>query len=86
MSTKALRSGPETHKFADLVGCWADLRLAAALLNGARDVNPEADDAATIMSGLGEAAVMSYARCFNKGRRSHLTERVVPEEQGPFTE
>ncbi|MBT1610660.1 hypothetical protein [Curtobacterium poinsettiae] len=83
MSTKALRSGPETDKFADLVGCWADLRLATELLNGARDVNPEAENASTIASGLGEAAVMSYARCFSKGRRAHLTERVVPEDARP---
>ncbi|PZF52679.1 hypothetical protein DEJ06_05875 [Curtobacterium sp. MCLR17_051] len=34
-------------------------------------------------SGLGEAAIMSYARCFSKGRRANLTERVVPEDALP---
>ncbi|MBT2502385.1 hypothetical protein [Curtobacterium sp. ISL-83] len=80
MSTKALPPGAATNKFADLAGCWADLRLTTALLTAARDVDRAADDAATVISGLGEAAIMSYARCFGKGRRVHLTERVVPEE------
>jgi hypothetical protein len=80
MSTKALPSGTETDRFADLAGCWADLRLATELLTAARSVDPASKNAATVTSGLGEAAIMSYARCFSKGRRAHLTERVVPED------
>ncbi|WP_123314191.1 hypothetical protein [Curtobacterium sp. JUb34] len=80
MSTKALPSGTETDRFADLAGCWADLRLATELLSAARSVDPASENAATVTSGLGEAAIMSYARCFSKGRRAHLTEQVVPED------
>lgn len=80
MSTKALPSGTETDRFADLAGCWADLRLATELLSAARSVDPASENAATVTSGLGEAAIMSYARCFSKGRRAHLTEQVVPDD------
>jgi hypothetical protein len=80
VSTKALPSGPGTDRLADLRGCWADLRLATELLIAARSVEPASENAATVTSGLGEAAIMSYARCFSKGRRAHLTERVVPED------
>ncbi|WP_153001769.1 hypothetical protein [Curtobacterium oceanosedimentum] len=83
MSTKALPSGTETDRFANLAGCWADLRLAIELLKAALGIDRGADVDGTVISGLGEAAVMSYARCFNKGRRQHLTEHVVPDDSLP---
>jgi hypothetical protein len=80
MSTKTLPSGIEIGRFADLAGCWADLRLATELLTAAQSLDPASENAATVMSGSGDAAIMSYARCFSKGRRAHLKEWVVQED------
>ena len=75
--TKVLPRSSATDALADLASCWADLARAAALTRSVRALKRSGESTA-VLTGLTEAAIMSYGRCFAGGRRRQLDENMVP--------